>query len=205
MSSLNKEWWQIQQGSAVHSLEAKYLCTFNTQFALHRGWIEVELDSVDAGFRSGLFWQKLDLHMRYVAVGDILICVLCVKVKWVQECVCLGGVYMFLNWSVCVCLGVSVGTERTKACSDSISTCRRCHPFRASASSLVPPSGPRHLLSPTVHKTQQMECIHKNTTEYNKSCYIFKAIFIIHIEVLSHFALGHGKMTLMHSLSGILF
>lgn len=78
-------------------------------------------------------------------------------------------------------------------------------PFGPQRARLVPPSGPRHLLSPTVHKTQQMEWIHKNTTEYNKSCYIFKAIFIIHIEVLSHFALGHGKMALMHSLSGILF
>lgn len=70
-------------------------------------------------------------------------------------------------------------------------------PFGPQRARLVPPSGPRHLLSPTVHKTQQMECIHKNT--------INLVTFLIHIEVLSHFALGHGKMTLMHSLSGILF
>lgn len=122
------------------SLEAKYWCMFNTEFALHRRWIEVESDSVDVGFRSGLFQQKLRpaYALCSVAVSDILICWLCVKVKWVQQCV-FRCVYMFLNWSVCVCSGVSVGmsvrTKRTKACSDSISTCRRCHCFRASASS----------------------------------------------------------------------
>ncbi len=146
--------------------------------------------------------------MRYVAVSDILISILCVKVKWVQECVCLGVSTCFLiRVRVCVrvCLWACLWEPNTpRHVEIRFQPVDSAIAFWPQWARLVPPSGPRHLLSPTVHKKT-----HKKLKVYTRTpqnaINLFQNSYWGFITLCLRTPLTHDQMTLMHSLSGILF